>query len=65
MRLIHDFVAHDRFRREKAEKTELGEAAEEKTGVRRQTGKPRGGASVMNVPLVGEGDPDVDIREKK
>jgi hypothetical protein len=63
--LIHDFVGHDGFRGEEAEKTELGEAAEKETGVRGKSGKPSGSADVMGVPLVGEGDPDVEIREKK
>ena|SRR5712691_8631483 len=65
LRLILDFVAHDGFRSEEAEKAELGEAAEKETGIGRKPGKPCGSASVMNVPLVGEGDPNVDIREKK
>ena len=64
-RLIHDFVTHDRLGSEEAEKTQLGEAAEKETGVRREHGKPRRAARMMDVCLVGEGDPDVDIREKK
>ena len=43
----------------------MGEPAEKETGVRRETGEPRRRAGVMDVPLVGKGDPDVDIREKK
>jgi len=43
----------------------LGEAAKKEAGVRGEAGKPCRGAGVMDVPLVGEGDPDVDIREKK
>ena len=65
LRLVHDFVGHDRFRGEEAEKTKLCEAAEKKAGIRRDAGKPRCGAGVMDMPLVAEGDPDVDIREKK
>jgi hypothetical protein len=63
--LIHDFVGHNRFRGEEAEKAELGKAAEKEAGVRGDPEKPRGGAGVMDVALVGEGDPNVDIREKK
>jgi hypothetical protein len=63
--LVHDFVSHDGFRSEEAEKSELGEAAKKEAGVRGEPGKPCRGAGVMDVPLVGEGDPDVDIREKK
>ena len=65
MRLVHDFVSHDRFRSEEAEKAELCEAAEEEAGVHRKPGKPCRSSWVMDVPLVGESDPDVDIREKK
>jgi hypothetical protein len=65
LRLIHDFVGHDRCRSEEAEKTELCETAEKEAGVRRKNGKPGGGTGMMDVALVGEGDPDVEIREKK
>ena len=43
----------------------MGEPAEKETGVRGETGEPRCRAGVMDVALVGEGDPNVDIREKK
>src|SRR5712692_9277874 len=36
LRLIHDFIGHDRFRGEEAEKAELGDAAEKEAGVRRE-----------------------------
>jgi len=65
LRLIHDFVGHDRFRGEQAEKAKLGEAAEKEAGVRGEPGKPSRGAGVMDVALIGQGHPDVEIREKK
>jgi hypothetical protein len=34
-------------------------------GVRGEPGKPGGSAGVMDVALIGKGDPDVKIREKK
>jgi hypothetical protein len=63
--LIQDFVGHDRFGGEEAEKAKLGEATEKETGVRGQPREPRVGEGVMDVPLIGKGDPDVEIREKK
>src|SRR5882762_10196838 len=40
LRLIHDFIGHDRFRGEEAEKAELGKATEKEARVRGDTGKP-------------------------
>ena len=63
--LIHEFVTHHGFRRQKAEEAQLGEPAEEKSRVRRNRGKPLRCAAVVDVTLIGKGDPDVYIREKK
>jgi hypothetical protein len=63
--LVHHFVTHHRFRSEQSEQSKLREAAEKQAGVRSEAGKPRCSARVMDMPLVSQGDPHVDIREKK
>ena len=63
--LVHDLVAHDRFGGQETEQSQLREPAEEEARVRVNGAEPVVRNHVMNMPLVGEGDPDVDIREKK
>jgi hypothetical protein len=65
LRLIHDFGFQNQFRGEEAEQAQLSEAAEEEPGVGWQSGEPACGCRVMDMALIGEGDPDVDVREKK
>jgi len=61
--LSHDLVAHYGFRRQQPQQAELREPAERQRGIRRQRLEPPGRNPVVDVPLVGERHPDVDVRE--
>jgi len=65
LRLIHHFARHDGWCGQKTKKSKLGETAKEEAVIVTQAGKPGRGGAVMDVALKGEGNPDVDIREKK
>ena len=58
-------LAHDRSRSEQSKEPELREAAKEKARGGRQTFEPRASGRVVNMAVIGESNPDVDIREKK
>src|SRR5438045_3671843 len=57
--------AHDRLEAQHAQKTELGEPAEEKPRLVRNVGEPVAGNLMVNVLLEREGHPDVDVRENR
>jgi hypothetical protein len=63
--LGHHFRTHDGLRCEQAQEAELGDPAETEMRVLTQAGKPTSGDDVVEMPLGGEGDPDVDVREKE
>jgi hypothetical protein len=63
--LAQDFVAHDGFGRQQAQQAKLCKAAEQETRILAQIAEPVARNHMMNMPLVGKRDPDVDVREKK
>ena len=65
-RLVHHLVsAHHRFRGQKTQQAELRKPTEEQTRSRADASEPASRDRVMNVSLVRQGDPNVDVREKK
>jgi hypothetical protein len=68
VKLAKDKVANGRNGEsggEEAKKTELRETTKEEAGVSRDPGKPVTCAGVMDLLLVSEGKPNVNVREKK
>jgi hypothetical protein len=65
LHLVHHLIAHDGFRRQEPQQSKLRESAEEETGILVDGFEPVSRDLVMDVPFVREGDPDVDIREKR
>jgi hypothetical protein len=66
LRLAQDLViAHDGLGGEKPKQTKLGEAAEAQTGIFVQPFEPRFRCAVMDMALVKERQPYIDIREKE
>jgi len=64
--LSHDFVCtHYRLGTQQAQKAELRESAEKQAPHTTYGFEPVSSTPVMDLPFVGEGDPDVDVREKK
>jgi hypothetical protein len=57
--------AHHGCGAQKAKQAELGEAAEKEAGQGCEMVEPPAGGAVVDMAVLGEGDPDVDIREKK
>lgn len=64
--LGHDFVGtHHGLSRKQPQETDLGEAAEAKSSFDIERFEPGAGCRVVNVAAIGQGDPDVHIREKE
>ena len=61
--LSHDLGAHHGIRCQQPQQAELREPTERQRGIRRQRLEPLGRNPVVDVPLVGERHPDVDVRE--
>jgi len=64
LRLIQDVRSHYGFGSEQAKQAQLRETTEEKPRIRTERVEPSGSYSVVDVPVVRQGDPDVDVREK-
>jgi len=65
-RLAHDLIGfHDCFRGQESKEAELCEPAEEQARSWGEAFEPAARDQMVDVPLVGEGDPDIDVREKK
>jgi hypothetical protein len=64
--LRHDFISpHNRLSSKKPQQAELGESAEANARFHIDVFEPCPRDVVVNVPAVGEGDPDIHVREKE
>jgi len=63
-RLTHHLVAHNSLGREKTQQAKLREAAKQARD-RAKRGEPAPRHGVMDLRLICEGNPHVDVREKK
>jgi hypothetical protein len=57
--------SHDGRRTQKPKQTELGEATEKEARHGGERIKPLPGGEVVDMPVVTERDPNIDVREKK
>jgi len=63
--LKKNFSAHYGSRGEEAQKTELCDATESDARVFVQRREPSGGDAMVNMSVVSQCEPDVDVREKE
>jgi len=63
--LKKNFPAHNGFRSEEAQKTELCDATESDARVFVQRLEPSGGDAMVNMAVVSQREPNVDVREKE
>jgi hypothetical protein len=62
--LIQGVIAHHNFSGKKPQKPELSVTAKKKSDAI-ETGKPLPRGNMMGMGFVAEGEPNVDVREKK
>jgi hypothetical protein len=63
--LIQDLIAHHGSSGHQAQESNLSEPAKKQTRIFRQIQVPAMGALIMGVLGIGQGDPDVQVREKE